>query len=90
MLPLQNVHTGENFVIALPDEFVLPDYTGNTIGNIPATVAALLNIPFTGLPPLRDVWRPLAGDVRRVIVILLDSMGCKYFGPRAGTDAFFH
>ncbi|MCO5187351.1 MAG: alkaline phosphatase family protein [Anaerolineae bacterium] len=77
-------------MIALPDEFVLPDYTGNTIGNIPATVAALLNIPFTGLPPLRDVlWRPLAGDVRRVIVILLDSMGANILDQEQERMRFF-
>lgn len=63
-------------MLELPNDFVLPDYDGGTIGNIPATVAALTGVPFNGLPPLRDaLWRPIAGDVRRVIVILLDGWG---------------
>jgi hypothetical protein len=60
----------------LLDEFVRPDYSGGTIANVPGTVAALLDVPFNGLPPLADsLWRPLGGNVRRVIVLLLDSLG---------------
>lgn len=60
----------------LPDEFVLPDYESGTIANIPATAAALLGVPFEGLPPLRDaLWQPLAGDVERVVVFLVDALG---------------
>lgn len=60
----------------LPAEFILPNYDSNTIANIPATAAALLGVPFNGLPSLReDLWRPLAGDVDRVVVLLLDALG---------------
>ncbi len=59
----------------LPDEFLPPDYNGGSIANVPATVAALLGVPFAGLPPLRDeLWQPLAG-VKRVIVLLVDAWG---------------
>ncbi len=60
-----------------PEEFVLPDYAGGSIANIPATVAALLGLPFEGLPPLRpELWQPLAdGPVRRVVLFLIDGLG---------------
>lgn len=57
-------------------EFVAPDYEGGSIANVPPTVAALLGVPFDGLPPLASThWQPLAGNVRRVVVLLLDSLG---------------
>lgn len=60
----------------LPSEFVLPRYDGRSIANIPATVANLLDVPFSGAPPLEEtLWQPLRGDVKRVIVILLDAFG---------------
>ncbi|MCP4426181.1 MAG: alkaline phosphatase family protein, partial [Chloroflexi bacterium] len=59
----------------LPDEFLRPDYDGRSIANIPATVAALLDAPFAGLPPLEEpLWRPLAG-VKRVVALLVDAWG---------------
>lgn len=66
--------------LALPDEFVRPDYHGRSLANIPATVAGLLDVPFVGLPPLEDgLWRPLAGNVERVIVLLVDAFGWNLF-----------
>jgi len=62
-------------MLNLPDEFTGPAYEGNSIGNVPATVARLLDVPFAGLPPLRpELWQPL-GDVRRVVVLIVDSLG---------------
>ena len=59
----------------LPAEFLRPDYDRGSIANVPATVAALLDVPFAGLPPLRDeLWQPLAG-VKRVVVLLVDAWG---------------
>ena len=64
----------------LAEEFVVPDYRGSTLANIPGTVAALLGAPFTGLPPLYDhYWRPFQGNTRRVIVLLLDAFGWNLF-----------
>ena len=58
------------------DEFIWPNYENGSIANVPATVAALLGVPFAGLPPLRDeLWRPLAGGVKRVVVLIVDAMG---------------
>ncbi len=60
----------------LPEELIMPDYQANTIANIPATVAALLDVPFDGLPSLRSqLWKPLKEDISRVVLILLDSFG---------------
>ena len=64
----------------LPDSFVSPDYSGRSLANIPATVASLLDVPFQGLPPLQEeLWSPIAGRAKRVIVLLLDSLGWEIF-----------
>lgn len=66
--------------LPIPDDFVWPDYTGGTIANIPATIAALLGAPFTGLPPLYpSLWQPLHGRVKRVILLLVDALGWNLF-----------
>ena len=57
---------------------LVPDYEGNTIANIPATIAALFRAPGPGLAPLRPaLWDPLLNgeEVRRVVLILIDGMG---------------
>jgi hypothetical protein len=62
------------------EEFVVPDYMGTTLANIPATVASLLGAPFQGLPPLyEEHWRPFQGKTKRVVVILLDAFGWNLF-----------
>lgn len=67
-------------LISLAEEFVLPDYQGRTLANIPGTAAALLGAPFRGLPPLyEEYWRPFLGKTRRVIVLLLDAFGWNLF-----------
>jgi len=60
-----------------PGEFVVPDYDGLCLANIPATVAALLGGELPGAcPPLRpELWRGWADGVRRVIFLLVDAMG---------------
>jgi hypothetical protein len=66
--------------INLPEEFVLPNYRGGSIANIPATVASLLNVPFQGLPPLAaPLWQPLDSHARRVIIFLIDAWGWNLF-----------
>lgn len=63
-------------MFTLPETFVWPDYEGGSIANVPATIAALLNAPFTGLPPLRSpLWQSAAGDVQRVVLLVLDGFG---------------
>ncbi len=64
----------------LSEEFVVPDYQGSTLANIPGTVAALLGAPFEGLPPLYEQhWRPFQGTTKRVVVLLLDAFGWSLF-----------
>ena len=64
----------------LPDSFVTPNYSGGSLANIPATVASLLDAPFQGLPPLKEtLWSPVAGKTKRVIVLLLDSLGWEIY-----------
>ncbi len=60
----------------LPEEFLPPNYNDGSIANIPATIAALLGVPFQGLAPLRpELWRPFSGRCRRIVVLLVDSLG---------------
>ena len=67
-------------------EFVWPDYNGGCIANIPSTVAQLLEVPFEGLPALRDeLWQPVSGDVKRVVVILIDAMGWNIVNKQAAS-----
>ena len=67
------------------DGFVLPDYAGGSIGNVPATIAELLGVPFEGLPLLREeMWKPVAGDVKRVVLIIFDAMGLNLMRSMAG------
>jgi hypothetical protein len=62
--------------LKLPDVFLPPNYDDGSIANIPATIAALLQVPFQGLAPLRqELWRPFSGRCRRVVVLLVDSLG---------------
>ena len=63
----------------LPEEFLVPDYSGGTIGNVPATIAALLGVPFKGLRPLASpLWEPL-GQAKRVVLLIIDAFGWNLF-----------
>jgi predicted AlkP superfamily pyrophosphatase or phosphodiesterase len=69
----------KNMPLNLPDAFVWPQYNGRSIANIPATIATLLNAPFNGLPPLQtELWQPM-GDIKRVVVLLVDAMGWNLY-----------
>jgi hypothetical protein len=64
----------------LPPDFILPDYHGRSLANVPSTIAALLGAPFVGLPPLNEaLWRPLGNGVRRVVLLLVDAMGWNLY-----------
>jgi len=66
----------------LPAEFVLPDYGGGSIANLPAQVAAWLGAEPIGLGPLRADWlRGLGGPVTRVVMVLVDALGYQRFRP---------
>lgn len=65
---------------SLPEEFTPPDYRAGSLANIPSTIATLLGVPPAGLPPLREpLWRPLASGTKRVILLLIDSLGWEIF-----------
>jgi hypothetical protein len=67
---------------ALPDHFVLPNYEGYSIANLPATIAKLFGVELPGAaPPLlgRHEWSDLTEGVRRVILIILDAAGYSHF-----------
>jgi hypothetical protein len=60
----------------LPQEFLPPNYIDGSIANIPATIATLLGAHFQGLAPLRqNLWQPFRGRTKRVVVLLVDSLG---------------
>jgi len=63
----------------LPAEFTLPDYEGGSLANVPATIGRLLDAPVGGIPPLRpSLWQPLRG-AKRVVLLLIDSLGWQIF-----------
>ncbi len=61
-------------------EYLLPDYAGRSLVNVPATLSRLLGAPLPGIaPPLPEsYWGDLAHGVRRVVVVLLDALGYRY------------
>jgi hypothetical protein len=68
----------------LLDEFTLPNYIDGSIANVPATIAALLGTPFSGLPALPTaVYAPLGEDVRRVVLLVIDAWGLNYLASPA-------
>lgn len=70
-----------------PEDFLPPAYEDGSIANIPATVAALLNTTFDGLPPLRPAaWHTLGGGAERVILVLVDALGWELL-QQARSDA---
>jgi hypothetical protein len=64
----------------LPDEFVLPRYD-RCIGNLPATLAAMLGADLSpALPPLDErLWRDLSAGVQRIVWVIVDALGWHHF-----------
>jgi len=60
--------------------FLLPSYGGRSLANIPATAAALLGACTQGMQPPAEAcyWEHLRGPVRRVVLVLVDALGCLY------------
>ena len=59
-------------------EFVMPDYAGLGIANLPATIAALFGAGLKDacLPPLRhDLWAGWGDGLRRVVLVVIDALG---------------
>lgn len=60
---------------------VFPSYESYSLVNLPATIAALLGAGLEGaMPPLPSaLWSDLSSGVRRVVLVLVDSMGHTSF-----------
>ena len=63
--------------------FVLPHYGGLSIASLGATMAGLLGMELEGAePPLpRIMWGDLVGEVRTVVLVLLDGVGYLHLRP---------
>ena len=63
----------------LPDHFVIPHYSGYSIANLAPTVARLLgtSMPGTTPPFPKHLWADLGGDVRCVVLVVLDAVGYR-------------
>lgn len=61
----------------LPESFVAPRYDGLSVGNVPATVGALLGVRIGTLPALdQRLWQNLVGDgIDRVVLFIVDAVG---------------
>ncbi|MDY7080268.1 MAG: alkaline phosphatase family protein [Chloroflexota bacterium] len=76
----------------LPSEFILPNYEGYSIANLPATIAGLLGLKLPEAAPSlpTHLWSDLATGVRCVIIILLDAVGYVHLQHHLTTeDTFF-
>lgn len=71
--------SGGLFPADVDGEFVLPDYGGRSLLNVPATIGRLLGIDLPGIagPLAEEYWQGL-GPVRRVVLVLLDAFGYHY------------
>ncbi len=65
----------------LPEEFIQPNYQGLSILNIPNTISTLLGAPpKNGIPTLdQEILEPLGGEVRNVLLILMDALALHRF-----------
>lgn len=58
----------------LGDGFLLPDYQGGSILNLPSSFCHWLELPGLGAAPLRDELLAPFQDVQRVILVLVDAL----------------
>jgi predicted AlkP superfamily pyrophosphatase or phosphodiesterase len=55
--------------------FVYPDYSGQSILNIPNSICAALGVPAFGTPRLHaDIMAPIEGSYQRVVLVLIDAL----------------
>lgn len=73
-------------------EWLMPDYAGRSLVNVPATAVALLGAATDGMQPpaAARYWEHLHPPVRRVVLVLVDALGYLYLqrvmdDPRAQT-----
>lgn len=62
----------------LGSDFVYPNYSGQSILNLPNSVCGLLGAPAFGAPPLRaEILSRLGGPYQRVIFLLVDALAFR-------------
>lgn len=72
-LPLLEAHRIAG--LDLGENFIYPNYHGNSILNLPSSVCALLGIPELGSTSLdTTILEPVGDGVQRVILVLMDAM----------------
>jgi hypothetical protein len=66
--------------LALGNEFLYPDYAGNSILNVPATICRWFDAPQIGAPALDEKISAVFGsDVQRVVLVLMDALALHRF-----------
>ena len=66
--------------LELDESFVLPDYQGGSILNLPGSICRLFDAPVLNEMPLRETYlSPLGEDLQTVITILMDALSLKKF-----------
>jgi hypothetical protein len=56
-------------------DIIYPDYTGQSILNIPTSICHLLGVPGLGAGPLnREILNPLGEGINRIVFILMDAL----------------
>ena len=77
--------------LSLGGDFVLPNYDGLSLVNIPGTITKLLDVPGFGKPPLDyAITEELNGPYEKVILLLVDAMDIDLFNRmRAEEKDFF-
>lgn len=64
----------------LGEGFVYPDYSGQSILNLPSTVSSLLGAPAFGTAPLHaEILSRLAGPYQRIVLLLVDALSFPRF-----------
>lgn len=57
------------------NDFIYPNYNGQSILNIPASICRLLEVPEMGAGPLNpEILNPLEGNIQRIIYVLMDAL----------------
>lgn len=59
-----------------------PDYSGASIVNLAASIAAALEAPATGYPPLRDLPPQQLSKRRNILLLVIDGLGYRYLEQR--------
>ena len=73
--------------LALPGEFVAPNYHGRSIVNVSISIARLLGARTIGLPLDAEILDGLDTDVRRIVLVIVDALGYSLLLKAMNEDA---